>query len=122
MSDQDNFGSGFILGAVVGGLVGGILGAVVASRLNQEAEDSDGLDRSFPGAPRHNRERTRSLHKASQPDIELARRSLEDKIAQLNDAIDAARQQLGGGDSIEQLREPSARVARSSPIEDPLGQ
>jgi hypothetical protein len=122
MSDQDNFGSGFILGAVVGGLVGGILGAVVASRLNQEADGADGLESNFPGTTRNKRDRRRSLHNASQPDIELARRSLEDKIAQLNDAIDAARQQLGGGDSIEPLREPSAGGARRSPIEDPLGQ
>lgn len=122
MSDQGNFGSGFILGAVVGGLVGGILGAVVSSRLNQEADGSDGLDSSFPGALRNDRDRKRSLHSASQPDIELARRSLEDKIAQLNDAIDAARQQLGGGDSLEPLREPSAGAGRRNPIEDPLGQ
>jgi hypothetical protein len=36
--------------------------------------------------------------------MEVARRSLEDKIAQLNDAIDDVRQQLGGVNGATEAR------------------
>lgn len=80
MSQRDGFGAGFIAGAVFGGVVGGVFGAVLASRgLNKtekpmlEGESNQSLDEN---------------------QMETARRSLEDKIAQLNLAIDDVRQQL----------------------------
>jgi gas vesicle protein len=82
---QDNFLGGFILGTVVGGVVGGIAGVLVSSRLSQSEEDGLKLDG-----------RAKKRMKApTEQTIEVARRGLEDKIAQLNDAIDDVRQQLG---------------------------
>ena len=51
----------------------------------------------------------RPLKPSSEQNIELARRSLEDKIAQLNEAIDDVRQQLStvNGRAIESDRENS---------------
>ena len=87
MSQKDNFAGGFLLGTLVGGVVGGVLGAVIASR--QEDDYLGG-------------EEKKSLLKSSkQPKLnteegmEMARHSLEDKIAQLNLAIDDVRQRLG---------------------------
>lgn len=85
MSQREGFTGGFFVGAIVGGIVGGILGTVVASRSNT-----------------NNREQQESFLEAGQgirldteEDMEMARRRLEDKIAQLNHAIDDVRQQLG---------------------------
>ncbi|MEM9904997.1 MAG: gas vesicle protein [Cyanobacteria bacterium P01_D01_bin.44] len=89
MSQPDNFGSGFLLGTLVGGLLGGVIGALAASRLQQpsEAEEdfsliSDDLKRNLAEA-------------STEEQMEAARRGLEDKIAQLNTAIEDVRQQLG---------------------------
>jgi gas vesicle protein len=91
MSQQDNFSSGFFLGAIVGGVVGGVFGAwLTAQRLGEEMEPSGKSE--LPDAK--SRRRKSSLKPSSEQNIELARRSLEDKIAQLNDAIDDVRQQL----------------------------
>jgi len=92
MSQQNNFLGGFILGAVVGGAVGGVLGVLTASRLPRKKLQSqaDALAR---------RTLKRPAEKPPTPptpqSIETARRGLEDKIAQLNDAIDDVRQKLG---------------------------
>ncbi|MEM1280942.1 MAG: hypothetical protein AAGG53_13195 [Cyanobacteria bacterium P01_H01_bin.152] len=90
MSQQDNFGSGFILGTLFGGALGGVVGAVVASRVLQgrstekplrlENTEPENTDAALP----------------SEAEMEVARRGLEDKIAQLNNAIDDVRQRLGG--------------------------
>lgn len=85
MSQQDNFGTGFILGAIVGGVVGGIVGAVAASR-RKESLDAENLE----NLPESKNERFET-----DADIEKARRRLEDKISQLNLAIDDVRHQLG---------------------------
>lgn len=90
MSQKDNFLGGFLLGTVLGGVVGGVLGAVVSSRLNN-GEEAKGSE-AFPKA----KGKRKSLKAPSEQSIETARRGLEDKIAQLNDAIDDVRQQLGG--------------------------
>jgi uncharacterized protein (DUF2342 family) len=82
---QNNFFSGFVLGTVVGGLVGGIMGTVIVSRMSQEEEDAARLEAR----------KKRKLKPPTEQTIEVARRGLEDKIAQLNDAIDDVRQQLG---------------------------
>lgn len=88
MSQEDNFGSGFLLGTLFGGVFGGVVGAVVASRVLQEtgktneqledAEDSENLQVN-----------------PTDEEMEVARRGLEEKIAQLNVAIDDVRQRLG---------------------------
>ncbi|MBD2093097.1 hypothetical protein H6F67_24940 [Microcoleus sp. FACHB-1515] len=90
MSQQDNFVGGFIAGAICGGVVGGVIGVLVASRLTENpTEEFSKID------DRPSRKR-RSLKPPTEQSIELARRGLEDKIAQLNDAIDDVREQLGG--------------------------
>lgn len=89
MSQRDGFASGFIAGAVVGsivgGVVGGVLGAILVSRRSNGADENphsllkSGTEEKLPPGET----------------IEVARRRLEDKIAQLNLAIDDVRQQLG---------------------------
>lgn len=98
MSQQDNFAGGFFLGALVGGVVGGVLGAVFATRQLADAgvDDENGSNSStLEGKPSRKKRLPRSTN-GQMDNIEAARRSLEDKIAQLNDAIDDVRQQLGG--------------------------
>ena len=93
MSQQNGFGSGFIFGSIVGGVVGGLLGTALASRNTRQIREDDSLIGN---------EAERSL--SSEESIELARHGLEDKIAQLNLAIDDVRQQLGtvNSNSLEQ--------------------
>jgi hypothetical protein len=84
---QGNFFGGFILGTVVGGVVGGVMGVLVSSRLSQTEElEADGIKAE---------KKKRNLKAPTEQTIEGARRGLEDRIAQLNDAIDDVRQQLG---------------------------
>lgn len=94
MSEQNGFGSGFVLGSIIGGVVGGLLGTVLATRNDKQILDKEksvlqnGTEIPF----------------TSEESIELARHGLEDKIAQLNLAIDDVRQQLGSvnANSVEQ--------------------
>jgi gas vesicle protein len=108
MSQRDGFTSGFLAGALVGGLVGGVIGALVAA---QRDNDSDEAERSLldsaQSEARAIKGRRRQLK--TQENIEGARRSLEDKIAQLNTAIDDVRQQLGrvNGNATDLERERS---------------
>ena len=96
MSQRDNFSGGFLLGAIVGGIAGGLLGTLFASgRLNDLSSEEPLLSGDQPDA-KPNRTKKRALNPPAEQSIEAARRSLEDKIAQLNDAIDDVRQQLGG--------------------------
>jgi hypothetical protein len=90
MSQDSNFLGGFLAGAALGGVVGGIVGVLVASRLNQNPDPEDGVTK-LDGKNKKNR-----LKAPTEQSIETARQGLEDKIAQLNDAIDDVRQQLGG--------------------------
>ncbi|ABB57283.1 hypothetical protein [Synechococcus elongatus] len=80
MSQPNRFAGGFLLGAVFGGILGGVLGVALSQRsaaaLNAGAE-RDGDDDRDPEGP-----------------IDSTRRGLEDKIAQLSDAIDDVQQQL----------------------------
>jgi len=95
MSQQDNFASGFFLGAIVGGVVGGIMGAVVGSRL-ANVESAPVKEETFSKLDtKTGKVRRNPLKPSTEQSIEGARRGLEDKIAQLNDAIDDVRQQLG---------------------------
>jgi Na+/glutamate symporter len=96
MSQKDNFGSGFVLGSIVGGVVGGVLGTLLATR-NETAltrKNKNSLKEDSP------------LQFTSEESMEVARHSLEDKIAQLNLAIDEVRQQLNSvnGNPVDQDR------------------
>ncbi|MEH1926319.1 MAG: hypothetical protein V7K14_12895 [Nostoc sp.] len=97
MSQRDGFGSGFLAGAFVGGVFGGIVGALIASRREPELlADEEALTDSQAEAKKIAAKRRQM--KASESEtigIETARRSLEDKIAQLNATIDEVRKQLG---------------------------
>jgi hypothetical protein len=86
MSQRDGFTGGFLAGAIVGGLVGGVLGTVLANRGRRSLEDAD--NQSFLQGVGNGR-------LTPEEGMEMARRSLEDKIAQLNLAIDDVRHQLG---------------------------
>ncbi len=86
MNEKDGFGSGFFIGTLVGGVVGGVIGAIAASRQKQ-------------GDSRRTGDSPSQLN--SDESMESARRSLEDKISQLNLAIDDVRDQLGGVKSKE---------------------
>lgn len=85
MSQRDGFTGGFLAGTIVGGIVGGIIGAVVTSRLDERRDEDNP---SFLASGKRE-------NLSSEESIELARHRLEDKIAQLNHAIDDVRQQLG---------------------------
>lgn len=85
MSQRDGFAGGFLAGTIVGGVVGGIIGALVTSRLDNNHEDeTSSLLKSGKGEKLD-----------TEANIEMARRRLENKIAQLNLAIDDVREQLG---------------------------
>jgi uncharacterized protein YcfJ len=88
MGQQNGFGSGFIIGSVIGAVVGGVLGTVLAT----EREKPGSLTNSYKlkKAPQD-----AEVSFGTEESIEQARHSLEDKIAQLNLAIDDVRQQLG---------------------------
>ncbi|MEL6383025.1 MAG: hypothetical protein AAFQ89_11360 [Cyanobacteria bacterium J06626_18] len=90
MSQQDNFGSGFLLGTLFGGVLGGVVGAVVASRVIDSRAEDEELRLENSG------EENADILGPSEAEMEIARRGLEDKIAQLNSAIDDVRQRLGG--------------------------
>jgi hypothetical protein len=96
MSQNNNFAGGFFLGALIGGAVGGIVGAAIASR---QEEKTDGDPSRLSG--------DRPLKLDSEESIEIARRRLEDKIAQLNSAIDDVRQQLGNDEELSLHSESS---------------
>ncbi len=99
MSQQGNFFGGFLLGTVMGGVVGGVIGVLAASRLSQAEK---------PETAEVKPSKKRQVKAAPEQNMEVARRGLEDKIAQLNDAIDDVRQQLGTVNGSEPTPEPMA--------------
>ena len=94
MSQRDGFASGFLAGAIVGGLMGGVIGALVVAQRDVDEQEAEQplLNTKRPEAKVL---KGRKRQPDSEERIETARRSLEDKIAQLNTAIDDVRQQLG---------------------------
>ncbi|PZO60686.1 MAG: gas vesicle protein [Phormidesmis priestleyi] len=84
---QQNFVGGFITGALVGGVLGGVVGVLASNRWR---------DRTTDDFTQLSEEERRRLENAT-PDerMEIARRGLEDKIAQLNTAIEDVRIQMG---------------------------
>lgn len=112
MSQQDNFAGGFLTGAVVGGVVGGILGVLIASKIAKS--DAATSDETFPKLDvKPGKGRRGQLKAPTEQSIEIARRGLEDKIAQLNDAIDDVRQQLGAVNGTAR-EEGEGAIARDS--------
>ncbi|MEA5502827.1 hypothetical protein VB735_06830 [Halotia wernerae UHCC 0503] len=112
MSQHDGFASGFLVGAFVGGVVGGIVGAAIASGRNGEfvTEEESELTNSPAGTKKVSTKRRQILASDSEGvEMETARRSLEDKIAQLNATIDEVRKHLGNvnGNSSASVNDPS---------------
>jgi gas vesicle protein len=94
MSQKDGFASGFLVGTIVGGVVGGVLGTLLASRRDAELADQEEIGISDGSKTAAKRRQMRSAANEGL-EMETARRSLEDKIAQLNATIDDVRNQLG---------------------------
>lgn len=112
MSQQEgNFVGGFLLGTVVGGIVGGIVGVLVTSRLSQSATSDEENSISKLDSAEKKGSKKRQLRASTEQNMETARRGLEDKIAQLNEAIDDVRQQLGtvNGTNVEGGEQAAAR-------------
>lgn len=109
MNQRDGFTGGFIAGTIVGSLLGGAIGALLASGRSSELA-ADAVRRN-PNLSEGNSKRQRRQFKAanSEQSIELARRSLEDKIAQLNETIDEVRLTLGEVNGIEIDESPAER-------------
>ncbi|MBW4555144.1 MAG: hypothetical protein KME59_04245 [Trichormus sp. ATA11-4-KO1] len=111
MSQRDGFASGFLAGAVFGSVVGGILGAVIASRRDGEltAEEAELINGQTATKKVAAKRRQMFASDSEGMEMETARRSLEDKIAQLNATIDEVRQQLGNvnGSSTQSVNDRS---------------
>jgi gas vesicle protein len=89
---SDRFAGGFVVGTLFGGVIGGFLGVFLASKVtNVSAEDTPSTNgKTIEPKPK----KRKSLQAGNGLNIEEARQGLEDKIAQLNDAIDDVRSQL----------------------------
>ncbi|MEL6814559.1 MAG: gas vesicle protein [Cyanobacteria bacterium J06598_3] len=99
---QSRFTAGFITGAFIGGLVGGIAGVLVSNRLRQNDLDDDFSQLS-------DEERRQLENATTEERMEIARRGLEDKISQLNMAIEDVRVQMGSvenGHAVKDFSEP----------------
>ena len=94
MGQQNGFGSGFVFGSIIGGVVGGLLGTALANRQDKQILEEDISPLKSD----------REISFGTEESIELARHGLENKIAQLNLAIDDLTQQLGTvpSDALEQ--------------------
>ena len=95
MSQQDGFGSGFVIGSIVGGVIGGVLGTLLASRQENKSLTEEQSLIEAGVQPKL----------TTEENMEIARHSLEDKIAQLNLAIDDVRQQLGSVNGNKKVEE-----------------
>ncbi|NJM97273.1 MAG: gas vesicle protein [Phormidesmis sp. RL_2_1] len=101
---QHNFAGGFIAGAFVGGIIGGIVGVLASNRLRAADIEDDFSQLS-------EEERRRLENATTEERMEIARRGLEDKIAQLNLAIEDVRVQMGNVNN----GHPSADFATQPP-------
>ncbi|MBF2017797.1 MAG: hypothetical protein IGS23_21890 [Rivularia sp. T60_A2020_040] len=98
MSQRDGFASGFFAGAIFGSIVGGVIGTLVAQRRDGAELTEDEREQQVTGTGNLNDKSTKRQMRgmpSSGIEMEVARRSLEDKIAQLNATIDEVRDQLG---------------------------
>ena len=87
MSNKNGFVSGLIAGAAVGSLLGGFLGILVGTSISDDADLAENLLDS------QDTEKQKSIKELDS--TEVAHQSLEAQIAQLNQAIDEVRQQIG---------------------------
>ena len=81
MSNKDNFGIGFLLGTIFGGIVGGVIGTLIASKNKENLEEQN------------NTLGTKNIQNKvrNTEDIIETKSNLEEKINQLNHAIDEVR-------------------------------
>ena len=104
MSQRDGFAGGFLAGAIFGSVVGGVIGTLVAQRRDAEFTEEDEAEGRIQGKGNSNLDKSGKRRQmrgsnSSGVEMEVARRSLEDKIAQLNATIDEVRDQLGSVNS-----------------------
>ncbi|NCJ05043.1 hypothetical protein GS597_00610 [Synechococcales cyanobacterium C] len=93
MSNQsDRFLGGFAAGTLFGSIAGAFLGTWLATKLNEQTQAPTLDNSNGESLPRKSRRVT--LRDSKELSMEEARQGLEEKIAQLNDAIDQAREQL----------------------------
>ena len=113
MSQRDGFASGFFAGAIFGSVVGGVVGALAAQRRDAgeliEEEGEPQIDKSDSKLDKSARRRQMRGAASSGVEMEIARRSLEDKIAQLNATIDEVRDQLGNVNNSGGVNENTSR-------------
>jgi gas vesicle protein len=102
MSNRDGFGSGFWLGTLVGGIVGGVVGATIATQRANRIDDE--LEGGRLAGESGEKRPLKSSRRRTFDRMELARRSLDDKISDLNNAIDSVRSSIGHvpGDAIDE--------------------
>jgi len=98
MSQRDGFAGGFFAGAIVGSVIGGVIGTLVAQRRDGAELPEDRQEHQITATGNSNFDKSaKGRQMADAPsgvEMEMARRSLEDKIAQLNATIDEVRDQL----------------------------
>ena len=82
MSEQNSFANGFLIGTIVGGVLGGVIGTLLTTKNNNIPEPNE--DESLL-----NSQKKSSLN--YNESIHDTRLSLEEKINQLNHAIDDVR-------------------------------
>jgi hypothetical protein len=114
MSNRNGFSGGFWLGTLVGGVVGGIVGASIASqRANRIDDDTESARLSGEGGEKRpfKSSRSRTFDR-----MEVARRSLDDKISDLNNAIDSVRSSIGHSPEAASER-PDEEVNTQQPID-----
>jgi predicted RNase H-like nuclease (RuvC/YqgF family) len=99
MTQRDGFASGFFAGAIFGSVVGGIVGALVTRRDAEFLEEEQQQLNARPMEAKKASQNRRQMGSSDVEGMETARRSLEDKIAQLNATIDEVREQLGNVNS-----------------------
>jgi len=88
MNNKYGFAGGLITGAAVGGSLGALLGILIGTRISDDADVAENLLNT------EDTEKQKSIKQSET--VQEARQSLENKIAQLNQAIDEVRQQIGG--------------------------
>ena len=84
---QNNIAGGYIAGAQDGGIIGGVVGVLASNRLRSDEGNDDFAQLS-------EEERRRLENATTEERMEIARRGLEDKISQLNMAIEDVRVQM----------------------------
>jgi Na+/glutamate symporter len=107
MSQQgDRFAGGFIAGTLFGGIVGGLVGSWLANRVQQQQDEATESALQGNAAEMAKEQlkkmKRRILSTSDEVSMEEARQGLEEKIAQLNTAIDQARQQMSKANGASQ--------------------